>query len=184
MDGTKLIKDQPNPETVAVVNKLINMQLPIISLPNQDGNMLQLKRNDSFRLVIYFYSMTGHPNKKLPTNWDKIPGAQGCTLENCSFRDNYENIIQLNALPLGISTQSVVDIKEMTSRLGIHYDVLSDSDLICVNKLSLPTFSVDNQVFIKRMTIIVEKNIIRQVFYPVVSLDKHIDDILRWLKKY
>ena len=93
MDGTKLSKDQLNPETVAVINKLISTQLPIISLPNQDGNMLQLKRNDSFRLVIYFYSMTGHPNKKLPTKWDKIPGAQGCTLENCSFRDNYENIV-------------------------------------------------------------------------------------------
>ena len=184
MDGTKLMKDQPNPENIAVINKLINMQLPLISLPNQDGNMLQLKRNDSFRLVIYFYSMTGHPNKKLPTKWDQIPGAQGCTLENCLFRDNYEKMIQLNALPLGISTQSVVDIKEMTSRLGIQYDVLSDSELICVNKLSLPTFKVDNQVFIKKMTIIVEKKIIRQVFYPVVSLNKHVDDILKWLKKY
>ena len=184
MDGTKLMKDQQNLEAEVVINRLINTQLPLISLPNQDDNMLQLKRNDSFRLVIYFYSMTGHPNKKLPTKWDQVPGAQGCTLENCMFRDNYEKMIQLNALPLGVSTQSVVDIKEMTFRLGIQYDVLSDSELICVNKLSLPTFSIDNQVFIKRMTIIVEKNIIRQVFYPVVSLDKHVDDILTWLKKY
>ena len=50
---------------------------------------MQLNRKDTFRLVIYFYSMTGNPNKKLPKNWDKIPGARGCTLENSFFRDNF-----------------------------------------------------------------------------------------------
>ena len=24
--------------------------------------------------------MTGHPEKVLPSNWDAIPGARGCTL--------------------------------------------------------------------------------------------------------
>ena len=52
--------------------------------------------------------------KKLPENWNKIPGANGCTLENCSFRDNYEKFIELNSIPIGISTQTVEDIYEMT----------------------------------------------------------------------
>ncbi len=165
-------------------SKLKNMALPSISLPNQDGILLKLNRTDTFRLVIYFYSMTGHPDKKLPKNWSQIPGASGCTLQNCTFRDNYEKFIQLNALPIGVSTQKIHDIKEMTIRLGIQYDILSDSDLICIKKLSLPTFSINNEIFIKRMTIVVENNIIREVFYPVVSVNNHVDDVLKWLKKY
>ena len=159
------------------------MALPLISLPNQDGILLKLNRTDTFRLVIYFYSMTGHPDKKLPNNWNQIPGASGCTLENSTFRDNYEKLIELNALPIGVSTQKIQDIKEMTIRLGIQYDILSDSDLICIKKLSLPTFSVNNEIFIKRMTIVVEKNIIRKVFYPVVSVNNHVDEVLEWLRK-
>ena len=37
--------------------------LPDISLPNKDGILLKLNRNDTFRLVIFFYSLTGNPKK-------------------------------------------------------------------------------------------------------------------------
>ncbi len=183
MDDTKILKDQPILDYDNFKNHLEGKLLPQISLTNQDGNLLKLNRTDTFRLVIYFYSLTGHPEKKLPENWDKIPGANGCTLENCFFRDNYENFIELNSLPIGISTQRVEDIKEMTNRLGIQYDVLSDSSLECVNKLSLPTFSIQDEVFIKRSTIIVEKNTIIKVFFPIFSINKHVSDVLEWLKQ-
>ncbi len=183
MDATKLMKDQPIDEIERTFNNLNNKSLPLISLPNQDGNLLKLNRSDTFRLVIYFYSMTGHPNKKLPKNWNKIPGASGCTYENCIFRDNYENLIELNALPIGISSQSEKYIKEMTIRLGIQHDILSDSNLLFVNKLLLPTFVADGQTFIKRITIIIEKNTIKKVFFPIVDLNVHMDNILKWLKQ-
>ena len=183
MDDTKLIKDQQIPDPITISDKLLNTSIPLISLPNQWGNLLQLKRNDTFRLIIYFYSMTGNPDKKLPKNWNSIPGVKGCTLENCKFRDNYENFIQLNAIPIGISTQSIDDIKEMTNRLNIQYDILSDADLLFTKKLSLPTFTVDNKIYIKRLTIIVEKNMIKKIFYPIVSISKHVETVLKWLKE-
>ncbi len=183
MDDTKSLKDQQNPANDSLCNHLLGMELGSISLPNQDGILLKLNRTDTFRLVIYFYSMTGHPAKKLPDNWNKIPGASGCTFQNCNFRDNYEKFIQLNALPVGISTQSVQDIKEMTLRLGIQFDILSDSNLLCAHMLSLPTFSLENKTFIKRLTIVVENNTIKKVFYPVTLLNKHVDNIIEWLKQ-
>ena len=183
MDDTKLMKDQLIPEDNNLNDQLLNKLLPPISLSNQSGNLLQLNRTDTFRLIIYFYSMTGNPDKKLPKNWNQISGAPGCTLENCNFRDNYEKLIELNAIPIGISTQSIDYIKEMTYRLGIQYDILSDSNLKFTNKLSLPTFSLENTTYIKRTTIIVEKNIIKKVFFPVVSINKHIDNILKWLRE-
>ncbi len=182
MDDTKLTKDQPIDDKDQVIKSLLNNPLPSISLPNQDGNLLKLNRTDTFRLVIYFYSLTGNPDKKLPKNWNQIPGASGCTKENCSFRNNYENFIQLNSLPIGISTQSAEDIKEMSLRLGIQFDILSDFNELCIDKLKLPTFTLDQKTFIKRLTIIVEKNIIKKVFYPIISVNKHVDDVLEWLK--
>ena len=182
MDVTKSLKDQQITENHGSCDHLLHKLLPDISLPNQAGNLLKLDRSDTFRQVIYFYSLTGHPQKKLPENWNKIPGANGCTLENCSFRDNYEKFIELNSIPIGISTQTVEDINEMTSRLRIQYDVLSDSSLTCVSELKLPTFSIKNRIFIKKITIIVEKNIIRKVFFPILSINKHVNEVLVWLK--
>ncbi len=183
MEGTKFNKDHNINKRDQSCNHLQDMALPEISLPNQDGNLLKLNRKETFRMVIYFYSLTGNPKKKLPKNWEEIPGAKGCTYENSSFRDNYENLIKLNALPIGISTQSIEDIREMRERLKIQFDILSDYNLNCVNKLSLPTFSVSNRTFIKRSTIIVEKNIIKKVFYPILSINKHINEVLEWLRE-
>ena len=183
MDDTKFLKDQLITENDNTYEHFQGKLLPDISLPNQQGNLLRLKRSDTFRLVIYFYSLTGHPNKKLPENWNQIPGAAGCTLENCNFRDNYENFIKLNSLPIGISTQNIEDIKEMSSRLGIQFDILSDFNLEFVNKLNLKTFEINKKVFIKRLTIIVEKNIISKVFFPINSVHNHVNEVIEWLKE-
>ena len=183
MEDTKFDIDQFILNENETLNHLKDKVLPNISLPNKDGVLLKLNRNDTFRLVIFFYSLTGNPKKKLPINWDKIPGAKGCTFENLSFRDNYERLIELNAVPIGISTQTIEDIKEMSERLKINFDILSDSNLKCSNKLSLSTFSVSGKTYIRRSTIIVEKNIVKKIFYPIFSIEKHIKEIIEWLKK-
>ena len=183
MDDTKTLKDQQITYTEDIIKNLNQKTLPQISLPNQDGNLLKLNRHDTFRLVIYFYSLTGNPQKKLPKDWDKIPGASGCTLQNSIYRDNYDKFIKLNALPIGISTQEVSYIKEMTNRLCIQFDILSDANLICNKKMYVPTFSIESKIFFKRLTIVVEKNIIKKVFYPINSINKHVDEVLQWLEK-
>lgn len=160
---------------------LKNITIPDISLPNQQGNPLRLNRLDTFRIILYFFPMTGRSDRPLPDNWNSIPGAKGCTYETCSFRDNYDALIKLNAIPIGISTQGINDNKEMTSRLDVPYDVLSDEKLELKNLLNLPIFLVNKQVYFKRLTLIVEKNTIKKVFYPIFRIDKHIDEVLKWL---
>ena len=88
-----------------------------------------------------------------------------------------------NAIPMGLSTQSVVDIKEMVVRLKIPYDIISDSELIFSKLLNLPTFSIDKQHYIKRLTIIIKDSIINKVFYPVFPSDTHIFEVINWLKE-
>ena len=182
-DNSKLTKKFFLSNNFDEVNHLYNSKISKISLPNQDGNLLRLDRKDTYRIVLYIYPMTGHPDKPLPDNWNNILGLNGCTSQTCSFRDNYDDLIGLNALPIGVSTQSINDLKEMTSRLRIPYDVLSDEDLKLKKLLSLPKFLIREKCYLKRLTLIIEKTIIKKVFYPINYPDKHISDILKWLKE-
>ena len=172
----------PTPEDDGGANHLKNSYIPSISLRNQEGNFLRLDRLDTFRVIFYFFPMTGRPDMPLPFNWKTIPGASGCTLQTCKLRDNYDDIIGLNAVPIGISTQTVEHNKEMTNRLAIPFDVLTDENLELKNALKLPTFSVKNKIYLKRLTIIVEKKIVKKVFYPIYSIEKHVDELIKWLK--
>ena len=171
------------PKNNDIYNLLVNSTIPEILLPNQDDNLLKLYRHDTFRIVLFCYPMTGHPDQPLPKNWDIIPGAKGCTAQHCSFRDNYDNLIKLNALPIGVSTQSIADIKEMTIRLQIPYDVLSDRELILSSKINLENFSIGKRKFYKRATLIIEKTVIKKFFYPIFPANKHIFEVLNWLEK-
>ena len=183
MNFSKKTKKTIISENKDTYNHLLDSLIPNISLPNQDGNLLNLKRKDTFKLIIYCYPMTGHPKKPLPRGWNSIPGATGCTLQTCSFRDQYDELIKLNALPIGLSTQSIADIKEMTLRLNIPYDIVSDINLELVKKIDLPTFKIDNKIYIKRLTLIVEQSKIKCVFFPIFSPQNNIFDVLKWLKK-
>jgi len=183
MNLTDLPTNLLKPEQDGACDHLLSTIIPAIPLPSQDGNLLKLNRSDTFRLVIFCYPMTGRPDVPLPNSWNLIPGARGCTPQNCSFRDNYDNLIIANALPVGVSTQSISDIKEMTMRLQIPYDVVSDQELILASAINLPTFSIDDKKFLKRVTMIVEKSVIKKVFYPIFPPNIHINEVLEWLNK-
>ena len=171
------------PEDDGAADHLKNINIPSISLQNQEGNLLRLDRSDTFRIILYFFSMTGRPDMPLPENWNTIPGASGCTLQTCEFRDNYDDLVSLNAVPIGISSQTVNYNKEMTSRLVVPFDVLSDENLELKNALNIPTFSLKNKIYFKRLTLIIEKKIVKKVFYPIYPIEKHVDDIIAWLKE-
>lgn len=182
MNFSVLPSNLPIPSDDGKCKHLLNSIMPEISLPNQYGNLLNLNRSETFRLVIYFYPMTGNPVKALPKNWNKTPGARGCTPQTCSFRDNYDKLTALNAVPIGISSQSLEDIDEMTKRLKVPFDVLSDENFILSKKMKLPIFQIENKTYIKRITIIVHQTRIKKVFYPVFPPDLHINDVIKWLE--
>ena len=183
MNFANLPTDLPKPEQDGACSHLLNTMIPPISLYTQNSSLLKINRTDTFRLVIYCFPMTGHPEKTLPENWNLIPGATGCTAQTCAFRDHYDQLVVQNSIPIGVSTQSIEDLKEMTVRLKIPYDVLSDQQLLLAKALKLPTFAIKEKVYSKRLTLIVEKSVIKHIFYPIFPPDKHINDVLDWLKK-
>ena len=183
MNLSVLPPNLPIPEDDGRCSHLLGKIIPNISLPNQDDIYRKLKRPDSFRIVLYCYPMTGNPKKSLPSNWNNIPGARGCTPQTCSFRDHYDDLVKCNAIPIGLSTQLVPELKEMVTRLLVPYDIVSDSGLKFSRLMDLPTFKIENIVYLKRLTLIIERSIIKKVFYPIFPPDLHIDEVLEWLKK-
>jgi peroxiredoxin len=176
-----LPKGLPVSEDDDATAHLTGLHLPAITLPGTDAQMIDLQHLKG-RWVVYIYPMTGRPDVPLPDGWDAIPGARGCTPQACSFRDHYHELKALNTDILGLSAQTTAYQKEARDRLHLPFQLLSDNSLQLKQLLGLPTFNAGGMEFYKRLTLIVEDGRIVQVFYPVLSPDHNVDDVLAWLQ--
>jgi peroxiredoxin len=135
------------------------------------------------RTVVYIYPRTGRPGRALPTGWDDIPGARGCTPQSCSFRDHFADLTRLGVAQLyGLSTQNTAYQREAVERLHLPFAILSDADLELTRALTLPTFAVDGMTLIKRMAWVIDDGTIAKVFYPVFPPDKSAEEVVSWLQ--
>lgn len=95
------------------------------------------------RAVVYIYPRTGRPGQDLPTGWDAIPGARGCTPQSCAFRDHFAELTALGVTHLyGLSTQDTAYQREAVERLHLPFPLLSDAELKFARALDLPTFEL------------------------------------------
>jgi peroxiredoxin len=180
-DPTQFPDDLPAPQDDGAARHLTGAKLPDIGLPATDGATVSLSRLAG-RTVVYVYPRTGRPGQALPTGWDGIPGARGCTPQSCAFRDHFAEIKALGAARLyGLSTQDIAYQREAVERLHLPFAILSDAELRLTRALNLPTFEVDGMVLIKRMAWIVDGGTITKVFYPVFPPDRNAADVIEWL---
>jgi peroxiredoxin len=179
----QLPENLPAPVDDGACRHLPGMQIPSLSLGSTSGRSLNLAEIQSPTTVLYCYPMTGRPGEPLPSGWDTIPGARGCTPETCSFRDHHQDMTKLGATVLGMSTQTTNDQREMVERLNVPYEVLSDSELALTRALNLPTFAINQRIFIKRLTLILRQGCIAHVFYPIFPPNAHADEVLAWLSR-
>lgn len=159
---------------------LEGMPLPDIRLLSHSGQLLNLSLLCG-RSIIFVYPMTGHPDKPLPSGWDEIPGARGCTTEACGFRDNIQKFIKLGFRIFGLSSQTNGEQQEAASRLQLSYSLLSDEKLMFAKSLNLPLFECEGAQRIKRLTLICRNGLIERCVYPVFPPDSHADELLRIL---
>ncbi len=178
----ELPADLPVPADDGACDHLPGLRLPAIALPSTAGGTVDLAALAG-RTVVYCYPRTGRPGEPLPTGWDSIPGARGCTPESCGFRDHYRELRALDVAVFGLSTQTTDYQREAAERLQLPFALLSDADLRFARALRLPTFSVDDMTLIKRLTLVVQNGQIEHVFYPVFPPDRHAEEVLDWLKR-
>ena len=177
----ELPQDLPVPQDDGACKHLTGMQLPPLALHSTRGRKVDLSSLKG-TIVIYIYPRTGRPDRELPTGWNAIPGARGCTPQSCAFRDHYQELKTLGVAELfGLSTQDNAYQREAAARLHLPFELLSDGKLEFAHALKLPTFEVDGMKLIKRITLIMRDGTIRKVFYPVFPPDKNADDVSEWL---
>jgi peroxiredoxin len=180
-DPTQLPDDLPVPRDDGAARHLIGMPLPDIALAATDGAQVNLSKLTG-RTVVYVYPRTGQPGQALPTGWDAIPGARGCTPQSCSFRDHFGELKRLGVAALfGLSTQDSAYQREAAERLHLPFAVLSDAGLKLTRAKRLPTLAVDGLTLLKRMAWVIDNGVIAHVFYPVFPPDRSAAEVVDWL---
>jgi len=178
----ELPKGLPVPTDDGACDHLRGLRLPSVSLISTAGSAVDVA-NLSGRIIIYCYSCTGRFGQLLPTGWNEISGARGCTSQSCGFRDHFAELEALGVRVYGLSTQDTNYQKEVVQRLNLPFELLSDSDLAFARNLQLPVFQVESMVLIKRLTLISDDGRISKVFYPVFPPDRNIDEVIEWLSR-
>ena len=173
----------PVPEDDGAARHLVGAPMPAVVLPATDGSRVRLDRLGPGRTVIYAYPRTGVPDRDSPPGWDAIPGARGCTPQNCSFRDHHAELRGLGARVYGLSTQETAYQREMAERLHLPFPILSDAALELTRALRLPTFVYGDWTLLRRLSMIVRDGLIEHVSYPVFPPDADGPRVVAWLRE-
>ena len=171
----------PVPMDDGACDHLPGMSMPSVRLRSTTGRHVDIAKISAWSTVLFFYpAATGKPD--MPKEWDLIPGARGCTSQNCAYRDHYREFRDLGLEVFGISAQRPEDQKEFAVRMGIPYELLSDSDFELTKALRLPAFEFQGRRYIKRLTIAAEDGRVKKVFYPVFPPDRNAEAVLAYLR--
>ena len=181
-DPYTLPDDLPVPEDDGAADHLPGRSLPALNLTATAGEPIDLAQLGTESMaVLFIYPRTGRPGEPLPSGWDMIPGARGCTPQSCAFRDLHSEFSERGVEVLGLSAQSHEDQVEFADRVHLQFPVLSDESLELAGALELPTFEVDGMTLYKRLTLVIRDGEIVKAFYPVFPPDRNAADVLAWL---
>ncbi|MCR4328078.1 MAG: peroxiredoxin [Patescibacteria group bacterium] len=179
---TELPFDLPRPLDDGGADHLVSLPVPIMDLPSTSGKLVSTSQFKKGLHILFCYPMTGKPGVDLPSSWNIIPGARGCTPECLKFAIQYGELSKLGFSLFGVSTQGQEYQKEMTARLGLPFEVLSDEKMLLTRALRLSTMEVEGRIFLKRLTLVIKDGVIIKMFYPVFPPDKHPEEVAYWAK--
>jgi len=141
-------------------------RIPHFELLNQHGELFKSETVLGVKpLVVYFY-----PKDETP----------GCTAEACSFRDHYEDFLQLGAEVIGISSDGVKSHQKFAARHKLPFILLSDSKKKVQRLFKLPKILFD--LYTKRITFVIDKEGLVSYVHSSLMPDTHIKKALQQLK--
>lgn len=140
-------------------------KIPFFTAIDSNGNSFEVWDYIGQPMVIYFYPKDDTP---------------GCTIQACTFRDQYEDFKTLGAEVIGISSDSLSSHKKFASRYKLPFILLSDT-----NKKIRTAFGVPNDflgLLPGRATYVIDKNGIVQFVFDSTLAKIHITKALKVLK--
>ncbi len=91
----------------------IGSKVPDFSLPDQDNNLHSIKKYAGKKVLLFFYPKDSTP---------------GCTIEACSFRDAFQDLLDNNIQVLSISKDDTKSKKRFAEKFNLPYPLLADED--------------------------------------------------------
>ena len=145
----------------------VGEQVPSFLLKDQNGKMFSVRSSIGKPMVIYFYPKDDTP---------------GCVKEACKFRDDFEDFIDLGALVIGISADTVESHKRFAEKYNLPFILLSDTKNEVRKLFGVPK----SLIFLPgRVTYIVDKKgIVQNIFNSQFGAEKHIENALKELKAF
>jgi peroxiredoxin len=159
------------------------LAMPDITLPATDGSDVNFSGLEGWT-ILFIYPWTGRPGIDNPPGWDDIPGAHGSTPEAEGFRNLYRAFEQLRARVFGLSNQTTDWQRELATRIGLPFPLVSDAEGHLQKALSLPTFETGGTIYLTRLTLALKDGRIARTFYPVHPPDAHPREVLAWFNEY
>ena len=91
----------------------VGAKAPLFSAPDQNGKMVSLSDFAGKTVVLYFYPKDDTP---------------GCTVQACSFRDEYSAFQKKGAVILGVSPDNAHSHTKFIAKFSLPFPLLSDAD--------------------------------------------------------
>jgi thioredoxin-dependent peroxiredoxin len=139
---------------------------PDFSLPDGEGNVVNLADFRGQRVVLYFYPRDNTP---------------GCTKEACGFRDAYADYQSVNAVVLGVSTDDAKSHTKFSTKFNLPFKLLTDADgqvSTTYGSYGLKKFMGKEYMGISRNTFIISPDGKIEKVYLKVKPENHAAEIL------
>ncbi|MFE0103131.1 winged helix-turn-helix transcriptional regulator [Streptomyces sp. NPDC059009] len=161
------------------VHDLLGTHLPQLRLADDKGELRDPVASDTPYTVLYCFPGAYARRDAYPPGWAGIPGAPGCTLESCTYRDQLAEFTAAGATVHGVSTQRPDEQRAFADKERLRFPLLSDADLALTAALRLPTFRAAGVSRLKRLTLVVDRErVVREVQYPVTDVTASVDAAL------
>ena len=142
---------------------------PDFSLPDQNGETVNLKDLRGETVVLYFYPKAN---------------TSGCTVQACGVRDRKADYAAAGARVIGVSPDEVKDVDKFAGKHDLDFTLLADADHAVAEKYGTwveKSMYGNKYMGVQRATFVIDpKGKIAKVF-PKVQPKKHDDLVLKAL---
>ncbi|HEX5853520.1 MAG TPA: redoxin domain-containing protein [Solirubrobacteraceae bacterium] len=161
---------------LSAVRDLVGQRLPAVCLQDFNGDPVDLERIAVGWVVYYFYPGTTDPVA------DGRDGPTEDASQHRAFSTHQDAFGERHVRTIGVSSQRQREQLNTVVEHRISHGMLVDPSLILAHKLELPTFELGERRWYRRLTLITQDRIVRQVFYPLASAARNPEQIFAWLQ--
>ncbi|HAO3412301.1 TPA: thioredoxin-dependent thiol peroxidase [Escherichia coli] len=145
---------------------------PKFSLPDQDGEQVNLTDFQGQRVLVYFY-----PKAMTP----------GCTVQACGLRDNMDELKKAGVDVLGISTDKPEKLFRFAEKELLNFTLLSDEDHQVCEQFGVwgeKSFMGKTYDGIHRISFLIDADGKIEHVFDDFKTSNHHDVVLNWLKEH